>query len=372
MIDVVPIPAGDRRGRAGHLGRHQGPARAPRSTGTRPPSRRRGTAELYRRLPEPRRAAGRARALAGRSAGGAGRRRARARGRLRVPVSRAHAHGAARLRGPARRGRVRGVGRLAVADARPAWRWPRSLGLPPDKVRLHTMLAGGSFGRRSTPRSDVAGRGGQHRPGARRRAADQGRVDPRGRRAGRLLPAALRAPAARGAGRGRPHRGVGAPDRGAVHRHGDAAGCPSRPGRDRPHLGRGRGQPALCHPEHRGGAAHHRRGHPRPLVALGGQHAYRVLHRDVPGRAGPRRRTRSRGHASRHAAEAVPVTCGVLDLAAAQAGWGQPLPPGRARGVAVHECFGSVVAQVAEVVARRRRAAPASSASSARWTAASR
>ena len=40
---------------------------------------------------------------------------------------------------------------------------------------------------------------------------------------------------------------------------------------------------------------------------------------------------------------------GALDLVARESGWGQPLPPGRARGVAVHECFGTVVAQVAEV-----------------------
>ena len=40
---------------------------------------------------------------------------------------------------------------------------------------------------------------------------------------------------------------------------------------------------------------------------------------------------------------------GVLDLAAAKSGWGTPLPAGRARGVAVHESFGSFVAQVAEV-----------------------
>jgi isoquinoline 1-oxidoreductase subunit beta len=39
----------------------------------------------------------------------------------------------------------------------------------------------------------------------------------------------------------------------------------------------------------------------------------------------------------------------VLDLAARQAGWGTPLPAGRARGVALHESFGSVVAQVVEV-----------------------
>ncbi|WP_337185241.1 xanthine dehydrogenase family protein molybdopterin-binding subunit [Phenylobacterium sp.] len=39
----------------------------------------------------------------------------------------------------------------------------------------------------------------------------------------------------------------------------------------------------------------------------------------------------------------------VLDLAAEKAGWGAPPPAGWTRGVAVHECFGSVVAQVAEV-----------------------
>jgi isoquinoline 1-oxidoreductase beta subunit len=39
----------------------------------------------------------------------------------------------------------------------------------------------------------------------------------------------------------------------------------------------------------------------------------------------------------------------VLALAAEKAGWGAPAPPGRARGVALHESFGSFVAQVAEV-----------------------
>jgi isoquinoline 1-oxidoreductase beta subunit len=39
----------------------------------------------------------------------------------------------------------------------------------------------------------------------------------------------------------------------------------------------------------------------------------------------------------------------VLDLAAAKAGWGSALPAGRARGLAVHESFGSIVAYVAEV-----------------------
>jgi isoquinoline 1-oxidoreductase beta subunit len=38
-----------------------------------------------------------------------------------------------------------------------------------------------------------------------------------------------------------------------------------------------------------------------------------------------------------------------LTLAAQRAGWGQKLPAGRARGLALHESFGSIVAQVIEV-----------------------
>jgi isoquinoline 1-oxidoreductase beta subunit len=44
-----------------------------------------------------------------------------------------------------------------------------------------------------------------------------------------------------------------------------------------------------------------------------------------------------------------PRHLGVLDLAAQKAGWGGPLPAGRARGIAVHSSFGSWCAQVAEV-----------------------
>lgn len=45
----------------------------------------------------------------------------------------------------------------------------------------------------------------------------------------------------------------------------------------------------------------------------------------------------------------------VLELAAAKAGWGGPLGGGRGRGIAVHESFNSFVAQVAEVTVRRGR-----------------
>jgi len=66
------------------------------------------------------------------------------------------------------------------------------------------------------------------------------------------------------------------------------------------------------------------------------------------------RRTLSKDH---------PRHLGVLNLAAQKSDWGSALPPGRARGVAVHESFGSFAAQVAEVstqrrTARRREAAP--------------
>jgi isoquinoline 1-oxidoreductase subunit beta len=46
---------------------------------------------------------------------------------------------------------------------------------------------------------------------------------------------------------------------------------------------------------------------------------------------------------------AKPRVLNALEVAAAKAGWGSPLPKGRARGIAVHESFGSVCAQVAEV-----------------------
>jgi len=39
----------------------------------------------------------------------------------------------------------------------------------------------------------------------------------------------------------------------------------------------------------------------------------------------------------------------VLRAAAQSAGWGRPMPRGRAMGLALHECFGSICAQVAEV-----------------------
>jgi isoquinoline 1-oxidoreductase beta subunit len=44
---------------------------------------------------------------------------------------------------------------------------------------------------------------------------------------------------------------------------------------------------------------------------------------------------------------------GALELAARQAGWSKPLPKDRARGIAVHESFDTVVAQVVEISRRK-------------------
>jgi isoquinoline 1-oxidoreductase beta subunit len=51
----------------------------------------------------------------------------------------------------------------------------------------------------------------------------------------------------------------------------------------------------------------------------------------------------------RHLLQHAPRYLAVLDLAASESGWGGKLPAGRARGIALHESFGSIVAQVAEV-----------------------
>ncbi len=50
-----------------------------------------------------------------------------------------------------------------------------------------------------------------------------------------------------------------------------------------------------------------------------------------------------------------PRHLGVLNLAAEKAGWGTPLAKGRARGIAVHESFRSFVAQVAEITVKPDR-----------------
>jgi len=49
-----------------------------------------------------------------------------------------------------------------------------------------------------------------------------------------------------------------------------------------------------------------------------------------------------------------PDYLGVLDKLAEKGDWGKPLAAGRGRGIAVHECYGSIVGQVAEVTVSKK------------------
>ena len=91
-----------------------------------------------------------------------------ARGGVRVPLPRPRADGADELRS---RGSTTSVievwGGHAVAGPSTRRPRPRSLGVTPDKVKLHIMIAGGSFGRRANADSDCDRRGGRRRQGDR-------------------------------------------------------------------------------------------------------------------------------------------------------------------------------------------------------------
>ena len=115
--------------------------------------------------------------------------------------------------------------------------------------------------------------------------------------------------------------------------------------RRRLHLARRRREPAVRHPERPDRVHRARSRHSVRLLAIG--------RRLVPGLRRSRRSStswrRPRGRirissdaicwARRRAIEAA------LDLAAEKAGWGKPLPQGRGRGIAVMECFGSILAR---------------------------
>jgi isoquinoline 1-oxidoreductase beta subunit len=49
-----------------------------------------------------------------------------------------------------------------------------------------------------------------------------------------------------------------------------------------------------------------------------------------------------------------PDFIGVLDTIADKGDWGKPLAPGRGRGIAIHECYGTIVGQVAEVTVNKK------------------
>jgi isoquinoline 1-oxidoreductase beta subunit len=227
----------------------------------------------------------------------------------------------------------------------------RILGLPADKVRVHTLLAGGSFGRRATPDGDIAGeaaavakalgdgrpvkvlwtreddiQGGRYRPLYVHRL--RGGVDAQGNIVGweqRIVGQSI--------GAGTPFESVLVKDGIDQTSVEGAANLPY----DIPNL------TVELHTTKVG----------VPVLwwrSVGSTHtAYSTeTFLDELAHAARRdplemRRTLLAKH-PRHLA--------TLNLAADKAGWGQPLPGGRARGIAVHESFNSVVAQVAEVSLR--------------------
>ena len=90
------------------------------------------------------------------------------------------------------------------------------------------------------------------------------------------------------------------------------------------------------------------------VVALGRLDAHRVFDRDVHRRARARPPARIRSRSAARCSRSIRGISAALELAAEKAGWGTPLAPGKAgekrgRGIAVHESFNTVVAQVAEV-----------------------
>ncbi len=225
------------------------------------------------------------------------------------------------------------------------------VGLPPEKVELHTMLAGGSFGRRATPTADVAAeaaslaraiggrqpvklvwtreddiRGGRYRPlfvhrlragldasGAivawEHRIVGQSFL--KGTPFGGLIKNGIDATSVEG-GSTLPYA---IPNLG-VELHSPEVGVPTLWWRSVGHT-----HTAFSTETFLDELAHAAKRDPFELR--------RELLKDHP----------------RHRA--------VLEMAAARAGWGTPLPAGRARGIALQESFNSFVAQVAEVTLRK-------------------
>jgi len=227
----------------------------------------------------------------------------------------------------------------------------RTLGLPLDKVRIHTLLAGGSFGRRGTPDGDVAGeaaaiakaigrdktvklvwtreddiQGGKYRPlyVHRLRAG----LDTQGNIVGwehRIVGQSLMA---------------GTPFEQAFVKNGvdgtSVEGAANLP-YDIPNL------TVELHTTQVG----------IPVLfwrSVGSTHtAYstETFLDELAHAAGRDPLEVRRALLAKH-----PRHLGTLNLAAEKAGWGEPVAAGRARGIAVHESFDTVVAQVAEVSRR--------------------
>src|SRR5438105_4423810 len=223
----------------------------------------------------------------------------------------------------------------------------RVAGVPADKVRVHTLLAGGSFGRRATPDGDVAGEAA-----AVAKAIGGGKTvkvmwtredDIQGGKYRPLYLHRLRAGLdAQGTIVGWEHRivgqsiGMGTPFEAVLVKDGIDATSVEGPATlpyDIPNL------TVELHTTKVG----------VPVLwwrSVGSTHtAYstETFLDELAHAAGRDPLEVRRALLAKH-----PRHLAALNLAAEKAGWGEPLPAGRARGIAVHESFDTVVAQVAE------------------------
>ena len=90
------------------------------------------------------------------------------------------------------------------------------------------------------------------------------------------------------------------------------------------------------------------------VLAFGRLLAERVLRRELYRRVGA---CGGAGRATNSAARCSSARSdflGVLDKIAEKSDWGKPLPAGRGRGIAIHECYGSIIGQVAEVTVSKK------------------
>ncbi len=85
------------------------------------------------------------------------------------------------------------------------------------------------------------------------------------------------------------------------------------------------------------------------VVALGRIDAHRLRDRDVPRHARGNVPASIRSKFAASCSSSIRAISACSNKAAEAAGWGKPLPEGRARGIAVHESFKSFVAHVVEV-----------------------
>jgi isoquinoline 1-oxidoreductase subunit beta len=225
------------------------------------------------------------------------------------------------------------------------------VGLAPDKVELHTLLAGGSFGRRATPVADVASEAASVAKAIAGRAPVKlvwtREDDIRGGRYRPLFVHRFRAGLdAKGRIVAWEHRIVGqsflkgTPFGGLIKDGIDATSVEG--GSTLPYA-----IPSLSVELHSPDVG-------VPTLwwrSVGSSHTAFSTETFLDELA--KAANRDPFELRRELLEKHPRHRGVLELAAAKAGWGSPLPAGRGRGIAVHESFGSFVANVVEVTLRK-------------------